>query len=67
MYKGLMIILDGLGDRPSPALGNRTPLQAAHTPFMDALAAAGSGGLVEPLSEGFPVDTHAGCAALMRL
>ena len=65
MYKGLMIILDGLGDRPSPALGNRTPLQAAHTPFMDALAAAGSCGLVDPLSAGFPVDTHTGCAALM--
>ena len=65
MYKGLMIILDGLGDRPSPVLDNRTPLQAAQTPVMDALVAAGSCGLVDPLSAGFPVDTHTGCAALM--
>ena len=65
VYKGLMIILDGLGDRPNPALNNRTPLQAAYTPVMDALVAAGSCGLVDPLRAGFPVDTHTGCAALM--
>ena len=65
MYKGLMIILDGLGDRPNPVLNNRTPLQAAYTPVMDALVAAGSCGLVDPLTAGFPVDTHTGCAALM--
>ncbi len=65
MYKGLLIILDGLGDRPNPALNGRTPLQAAHTPAMDGLLAAGSCGLVDPLSAGFPVDTHTGSAALM--
>lgn len=65
MYKGVMIILDGLGDRPGPALSGQTPLQAAHTPVMDKLLAAGSCGLVDPLSAGFPVDTHTGSAALM--
>jgi 2,3-bisphosphoglycerate-independent phosphoglycerate mutase len=65
VYKGLLIILDGLGDRPSPLLKGRTPLQAAHTPVMDGLVASGSCGLVDPLSAGFPVDTHTGSAALM--
>lgn len=67
VYKGLLIILDGLGDRPNPALDGRTPLQAAHTPTMDDLLAKGSCGLVDPLSTGFPVDTHTGSAALMGI
>ena len=32
--KGLMIILDGLGDRPSPVLDGATPLEAAATPHL---------------------------------
>ncbi len=67
MYKGLLIILDGLGDRPNSALNGQTPLQAAHTPTMDSLLAAGSCGLVDPLAAGFPVDTHTGSAALMGI
>lgn len=41
----LLILLDGLGDRSYRRLGDRTPLQAAHTPHLDRLAAAGAGGL----------------------
>lgn len=43
--KCLLLLLDGLGDRSLPELGGRTPLQAAHTPNMDRLAAAGGNGL----------------------
>ena len=32
------VLIDGLGDVSIPELGNRTPLEAAHTPFLDALA-----------------------------
>jgi 2,3-bisphosphoglycerate-independent phosphoglycerate mutase len=63
--KGLLVILDGLGDRPSPALDGRTPLEAAETPAFDALLARGQGGQVDPLFPGMPVDTHTGVAALM--
>jgi len=42
----LYVCLDGLGDDPVPDLGNRTPLEAARTPMLDALAARGSQGLV---------------------
>jgi len=67
MKKGLIIILDGLGDRPCPELENRTALEAADTPFMDKLLSRGSCGLVDPLYPGIPVDTHTGCGALMGI
>ncbi|MGH2695853.1 MAG: alkaline phosphatase family protein, partial [Actinomycetota bacterium] len=44
--KLLYACLDGLGDEPDPILGNRTPLEAAATPFLDDLAARGRVGLV---------------------
>ncbi len=39
--KYAIIIPDGAADEPQEALDGRTPLEAAHTPAMDALAAAG--------------------------
>lgn len=39
--KAVIIIADGAADLPIPALGNRTPLEAARTPNLDALAHAG--------------------------
>lgn len=40
------VCLDGLGDEPLPELGDRTPLEAAETPFLDDLARRGAQGLV---------------------
>lgn len=48
MKKILFIIIDGLGDKPIKALGNKTPLEAAKTPNLDWLAKNGICGLVEP-------------------
>ncbi|HYO26509.1 MAG TPA: cofactor-independent phosphoglycerate mutase [Lacipirellulaceae bacterium] len=39
--KYAIIIPDGAADEPQPELGGLTPLEAARTPAMDALAAAG--------------------------
>ena len=44
--KILLIIIDGLGDRPLPELGNKTPLEAAKTPNLDWLAKNGICGLI---------------------
>lgn len=44
--KILYVVLDGAGDRPTAALGGRTPLAAAQTPHLDRLAARGQLGLV---------------------
>ena len=39
--KYAIVIPDGCADEPQESLGGRTPLQAARTPAMDAIAAAG--------------------------
>lgn len=66
-YKGLLIILDGVGDRSCPRLGGRTPLQVAATPALDRLARDGLTGMVDPLLAGVPVGTHTGTGVLMGL
>ncbi|MEW6298926.1 MAG: alkaline phosphatase family protein [Thermodesulfobacteriota bacterium] len=54
----LVIILDGLADRPQAALGGQTPLEAAPTPHLDRLAELGSTGLWLPLAPGLPVESE---------
>jgi 2,3-bisphosphoglycerate-independent phosphoglycerate mutase len=66
-YKGLMIILDGLGDRCCEELDGRTPLESALTPNLDRLAQEGLTGMVDPLLPGVPVGTHTGTGVLMGL
>ena len=39
--KYILIIGDGMADNPVPTLDNKTPLQHANIPVMDALAAKG--------------------------
>lgn len=46
--KIILVIIDGLGDEPIPALGNKTPLEAAKTPNLNWLASKGVCGLIEP-------------------
>jgi 2,3-bisphosphoglycerate-independent phosphoglycerate mutase len=46
MHRLLYVCLDGLGDEPNPVLGDRTPVEAASTPFLDDLARRGRQGLV---------------------
>ncbi len=41
----LLLILDGLGDRPFRELDGKTPLEAAHTPHLDRLSELGATGL----------------------
>jgi 2,3-bisphosphoglycerate-independent phosphoglycerate mutase len=45
--KYVLIIGDGMADFPIAELGNKTPLQAAYKPNMDALAARGQSGLIK--------------------
>lgn len=60
----LLLIIDGLADRPVRALSGRTPLQAADTPTLDRLAAEGLNGLADPVAPGVVPDTAAGSLAL---
>ncbi len=40
-HKFAIVIPDGAADEPLESLGGKTPLQAAHTPEMDAIAREG--------------------------
>lgn len=48
----ILLLLDGLGDRSHSILNGQTPLQAAHTPHLDKLAAQGMNGLFHPHLQG---------------
>jgi len=50
--KAILLIGDGLGDRPIAALGDKTPLEAADTPHLDSIAADGECGLLDPIAPG---------------
>jgi 2,3-bisphosphoglycerate-independent phosphoglycerate mutase len=51
--KYIVLIGDGMADRPINELGGLTPLQKAHTPNMDTLAANGIIGSSKTIPEGF--------------
>jgi 2,3-bisphosphoglycerate-independent phosphoglycerate mutase len=59
------VILDGLGDRPHPDTGGRSPIVAAATPRLDALAAQGARGQVELIGPGIAPESDAGVLALL--
>ena len=51
--KSIIILGDGMADEPVEALGGKTPLQQAHTPYMDLLAAQGVTGRMKTVADGF--------------
>ena len=51
--KGILLIIDGLGDLPNKLLEDKTPLEAANTPNMDFFAARGEMGSMYPVKLGF--------------
>ena len=52
MRKRLLLVPDGMADEPQAALGGKTPLEAARTPVMDALARGGICGLAKTVPDG---------------
>ncbi|HBB01310.1 MAG: cofactor-independent phosphoglycerate mutase [Bacteroidetes bacterium GWD2_45_23] len=51
--KNIIILGDGMADEPIASLGNKTPMQVAHTPYMDLLAQKGRSGLLNTVPDGF--------------
>jgi 2,3-bisphosphoglycerate-independent phosphoglycerate mutase len=49
--KYVVVVGDGMADYPIPELGNKTPLQAAYKPNMDAIAAKGRNGLLRTVPD----------------
>ena len=52
MAKGILLIVDGLGDRPLAELGNKTPLEVANIPNINKFAAESECGLLDTIDVG---------------
>ena len=50
--KYLIILGDGMADRPIESLNGKTPLEYADTPMMDELASKGEIGMVHTIPDG---------------
>jgi 2,3-bisphosphoglycerate-independent phosphoglycerate mutase len=53
----LWLVLDGMADRPAADLDGQTPLEAAATPNLDRLAAAGQNGTMDVSRPGTPLSS----------
>ncbi len=65
MRKLLYVVLDGVGDRPNPQLGGKTPLQYAHKPNIDWLADRGITGLVYTVGEGIAPESDVAVLSIL--
>lgn len=63
--KLLYVCLDGLGDDPIPELDGRTPLEAADTPNLDALASRGRTGTVITVGPGIAPESDIGVFGIL--
>jgi len=52
MAKGILLIVDGLGDRPLVELGKKTPLEVANIPNINKFAAESECGLLDTIDVG---------------
>ncbi|MDH6311725.1 2,3-bisphosphoglycerate-independent phosphoglycerate mutase [Parabacteroides sp. PFB2-10] len=51
--KTIIILADGAADEPIEMLGNKTPLEFAHTPYLEKLATLGVTGQLKTVPDGF--------------
>ena len=51
-FKAILLICDGMGDRPVPELDGRTPLEVANDVNMSNLALGGECGIMDPIAPG---------------
>jgi 2,3-bisphosphoglycerate-independent phosphoglycerate mutase len=63
--KYLVILADGAADFPIPELGGRTPLQAAHTPYLESLCSKSRMGLLETVPSDMPPGSEVANLAVL--
>ncbi|MFO8109995.1 MAG: 2,3-bisphosphoglycerate-independent phosphoglycerate mutase [Thermoplasmata archaeon] len=61
----VMMILDGIGDRPVKELGGKTPLEKANTPNLDRYAKEGVNGIMDTIAPGIVPGSDTGHLALL--
>ena len=65
MRKLLLVVLEGMGDRPLSELGGRTPLEAAHTPLLDEFARRGQQGQMSTVAPDIAPESDAAVMSLL--
>lgn len=63
--KALMLVCDGIADRPVRELKGKTPLEVARKQNMDALASRGITGILDPIAPGIRVGSDTTHLALL--
>jgi 2,3-bisphosphoglycerate-independent phosphoglycerate mutase len=63
--KYIVILGDGMADEPVEELGGKTPLEVAHKPVIDSIAALGETGLVKTVPDDIPPGSDAANLSVM--
>lgn len=63
--KAIILIGDGMGDRPVKELGGFTPIEVAHAPNMSRLAREGECGLMDPIAPGIRAGSDTSHLAIL--
>jgi len=63
--KAILLIADGMADRPISELYWKTPLEAARKPALNQLAKKGICGIIDPISPGTPPGSDAATLAML--
>jgi 2,3-bisphosphoglycerate-independent phosphoglycerate mutase len=63
--KYIILLGDGMADFPLEELGGKTPLEYAHTPFMDRVAKEGTLGMIDTIPTGFSPGSDVAIISLL--
>jgi len=63
--KAILVVADGMADRPLKELNRKTPLEAAKKPSLDWVAESGICGIIDPIAPGVPPGSDAANLALL--
>jgi 2,3-bisphosphoglycerate-independent phosphoglycerate mutase len=63
--KYIILLGDGMADLPLEELGGKTPLEYAHTPYMDRVAKEGTLGMIDTIPAGFPPGSDVAIMSLL--
>lgn len=63
--KAILVVCDGMADRPIKELDLKTPLEAARKPSLNQIAKTGICGIMDPISPGIPPGSDTATLALL--
>lgn len=63
--KAILVISDGMADRPVKELDWKTPLEVSHRPALNQIAKTGVCGAIDPISPGIPPGSDTATLALL--